>query len=79
MSQDHRHIVSPNAPAVQRNWWAYVLILFVCVVNFLPYLYVVLTGFMDAATSNKPEPQWIFTPTSRPSGSCCSRRTCCTT
>jgi ABC-type sugar transport system, permease component len=63
MSQDHRHIVSPNAPAVQRNWWAYVLILFVCVVNFLPYLYVVLTGFMDAATSNKPEPQWIFTPT----------------
>jgi multiple sugar transport system permease protein len=56
-------IVSPDRPPVQRNWWVYLIIMAICVFNFLPYLYVVMTGFMDAATSNRPEPQWFFTPT----------------
>ncbi len=48
---------------MQKNWWVYLLIGFVCVVNFLPYLWMVMTGFMDGATSTATEPQWIFTPT----------------
>jgi multiple sugar transport system permease protein len=63
MADPSKMIVSPNAPQVQRNWWAYLIILVVCVINVLPYLYVVMTGFMDATTSNQPEPQWFFTPT----------------
>lgn len=55
-------IISPEAPPVQRNWWVYLIIAAVCIVNFMPYLWVVLTGFMDTATSTRPEPQWIFTP-----------------
>lgn len=55
-------IVSPDRQPVQRNWWVYLIILAVCVVNFLPYLYVVLTGFMDTATSSRPTPQWSFEP-----------------
>lgn len=55
-------IVSPDVPPVQRNWWVYLIIITVCVINFLPYLWVVMTGFMDAATSSQAEPQWIFSP-----------------
>lgn len=54
--------ISPDRPPVQRNWWVYLIILAVCVVNFLPYLWVVMTGFMDDATSGQSTPQWIFTP-----------------
>lgn len=53
---------SPHAPPVQRNWWVYVVIILVCVVNFLPYLWVVMTGFMDGATSASAAPTWFFTP-----------------
>ncbi|WEX08984.1 carbohydrate ABC transporter permease [Chelativorans sp. AA-79] len=63
MAHFNTSIVSPDAPHVQRNWWVYLVILLVCVINFVPYLYVVMTGFMDAATSNQPNPQWIFKPT----------------
>lgn len=56
-------ITSPDAPPVQRNGWVYVVIIAVCVVNFLPYLWVVMTGFMDGAAASSREPQWIFTPT----------------
>lgn len=55
--------VSPDAPPVQRNGWVYLVIGAICVLNFLPYLYVVMTGFMDSATANSPEPRWLFTPT----------------
>lgn len=54
---------SPAAPPVRRVWWAYAIVITVAVINFLPYFYVVLTGFMDAATSTSPTPQWVFTPT----------------
>lgn len=63
MAYMNHTVVSPDHPPVQRNWWVYAVILLVCVINFLPYLYVVMTGFMDAATSNQPRPQWFFTPT----------------
>ncbi len=55
-------IVSPNRPPVQRNWWVYLILLAVCTLNFLPYLWMVLTGFMDTATSGRSDPQWIFQP-----------------
>ena len=55
-------ITSPDAPPVQRNWWVYLVIGFVCVVNVLPYLWMVMTGFMDGAAASSPDPQWIFTP-----------------
>ena len=55
-------IVSPAAPPVQRNWWVYLLILFVCVVNFLPYMWMVMTGFMGGGASGQSTPQWFFTP-----------------
>jgi multiple sugar transport system permease protein len=58
---DHR-IVSPDAPPVQRNWWVYLIILVVCIINFLPYLWMVMTGFMDGATSGRSTPQWFFVP-----------------
>ncbi len=56
-------ITSPDAPPVQRNGWVYAVIIAVCVVNFLPYLWVVMTGFMDGAAAASRAPQWIFTPT----------------
>lgn len=55
-------IVSPDAPPVQRNWWVYLVILAVCVINFLPYLWMVLTAFMDGASASASSPQWFFTP-----------------
>ncbi|HEX2017568.1 MAG TPA: carbohydrate ABC transporter permease [Aurantimonas sp.] len=63
MAGPDRSIVSPDAPPVQRNWWVYLVILTVCVINFLPYLWVVMTGFMDDYTSSRSSPQWVFTPT----------------
>jgi len=62
MARPDTTIVSPDAPPVQRNWWAYLVILAVCVVNFLPYLWMVMTGFMDNATATQPTPQWVFSP-----------------
>lgn len=56
-------IESPAAPARQRNWWVYLILLAVCFVNFVPYLWMILTGFMDKPTSTSGVPQWIFTPT----------------
>jgi multiple sugar transport system permease protein len=56
-------IVSPDRPPVQRNWWVYAIIIFVCFVNFMPFLWVVMTGFMDGETSSSPTPVWIFEPT----------------
>ncbi len=63
MSRIDYNIESPDAPEVQKNWWVYLVIAFVCVVNFLPYLWMVMTGFMDGATSNATSPQWVFVPT----------------
>lgn len=63
MAYLNTRIVSPDRPPVRRQWWVYAIILTICAFNFLPYLYVVMTGFMDAATSSRPEPQWFFTPT----------------
>jgi multiple sugar transport system permease protein len=59
---DHT-IESPAGPPVQRNWWVYILIIVICVVNFLPYMWMVMTGFMDRAAASSVEPNWIFTPT----------------
>lgn len=53
---------SPAAPAVQRNWWVYLVIILVCAVNFVPYLWMVMTGFMTDAASSSPTPEWFFTP-----------------
>lgn len=55
-------IVSPAAPPVQRNWWVYLVIIAVCVINFLPYFWMVLTAFMDGASASATSPQWTFTP-----------------
>ena len=44
MSKSNIQMVSPDAPPVQRNWWAYVIILVICVFNFLPISYVVMDG-----------------------------------
>jgi multiple sugar transport system permease protein len=55
-------IVSPDAPPVQRNWWVYVVILAVCAINFVPYLWMMMTGFMDHATATQPAPDWVFMP-----------------
>lgn len=62
MAHVNTSIVSPDAPPVQRNWWVYVVILAICVVNFIPYLWMVMTGFMDNATSTQPAPDWFFVP-----------------
>ncbi len=62
MANPDTTIVSPAAPPVQRNWWVYLVILFVCAVNFMPYLWMVMTGFMDNATATSSTPQWFFTP-----------------
>lgn len=53
---------SPAAPLIQRNWWVYLLILLVCAVNFVPYMWMVLTGFMDGASASASAPDWFFTP-----------------
>ncbi len=55
-------MASPDAPPVQRNWWVYLVLILVCVANFLPYLWVVMTGFMDGATSASATPTWFFKP-----------------
>ncbi|NMN71535.1 MULTISPECIES: carbohydrate ABC transporter permease [unclassified Rhizobium] len=55
-------IESPAVPPRQRNWWVYLLLAVVCALNVLPYLWVVLTGFMDGASASAPTPQWLFTP-----------------
>lgn len=56
-------IVSPDGPPIQRNWWVYAVVIAVCFINFMPFLWVVLTGFKDGATSSSPTPIWIFEPT----------------
>lgn len=63
MAYPDKSMISPDAPPRQRNWWVYLIIIFVCVVNFLPYMWVVMTGFMDNFTSSRAQPQWFFTPT----------------
>ncbi len=62
MNFQDRSIVSPAAPPVQRNWWVYLVIIAVCVMNFLPYFWMVLTAFMDGASASASSPQWTFTP-----------------
>jgi multiple sugar transport system permease protein len=64
MSLESSYLIeSPAAPARQRNWWVYLILLLVCLLNFVPYLWMILTAFMDKPTSTSAVPQWIFTPT----------------
>lgn len=60
---DMHKVESPGAPERQRNWWVYAVLLAVCFINFVPYLYIILTAFMDRATATSGVPQWFFTPT----------------
>ncbi len=60
---DIRRIESPAAPERARTWWVYVLLLIVCFVNFVPYMYIVMTGFMDREAAISQTPTWIFWPT----------------
>lgn len=60
---DIHRIQSPAAPARPRTWWVYVLLLFVCFVNFVPYLYIVMTGFMSREAAISQTPTWLFWPT----------------
>lgn len=62
MATPDTSVVSPDRPPVQRNWWVYLILLAICVVNFLPYLWMVMTGFMDNGTATQPSPQWVFSP-----------------
>lgn len=62
MASIDTRIISPDAPPVERNWWVYLIIIAVCVLNVLPYLWVVMTGFMDKSAASSSSPQWIFTP-----------------
>jgi ABC-type glycerol-3-phosphate transport system permease component len=62
MAKSQTLIESPNAPPVERNWWVYILIILVCAINFVPYMWVVLTGFMDGASASANSPSWFFTP-----------------
>ena len=62
MSGIDTRITSPDAPPVQRNWWVYLILIGVCVLNVMPYLWMVMTGFMDKASAASTSPQWIFTP-----------------
>ena len=55
--------LSPDRPPLERNWWVYAVIILVCIINFLPYLWAVMTGFMDTATSSSDTPVWFFEPT----------------
>lgn len=54
---------SPAAPPRQSNWWVYIILVAICLLNFIPYFWMILTGFMDRSTSTGAVPQWIFTPT----------------
>lgn len=60
---DAQKMTSPLAPAVQRNWWVYIVIIMVCLINFVPYIWMVMTGFMDGGAAGSPTPVWFFTPT----------------
>ena len=60
---DMSRIQSPAAPERPSNWWVYVVLLLVCFVNFVPYLYIVMTGFMSRADAISQTPTWIFWPT----------------
>ncbi len=60
---DIRRIESPAAPERSRTWWVYVLLLIVCFVNFVPYMYIVMTGFMDREAAISQTPTWMFWPT----------------
>jgi multiple sugar transport system permease protein len=60
---DIRRIQSPAAPERPRTWWVYVLLLIVCFVNFVPYLYIVMTGFMGREAAISQTPTWLFWPT----------------
>lgn len=62
-ANDLEGIVSPSAPPVERNWWVYVVLILICAINFIPYLYVVMTGFMDRAAATSSTPRWFFKPT----------------
>lgn len=55
-------IVSPDTPPRQSNWWVYLVLAGVCAINIIPYLWMVLTGFMNGASASATSPQWIFTP-----------------
>ena len=64
MSLETKYLIeSLPSPSKQRNWWVYLILLAVCFINFVPYLWMILTAFMDKQTSQAPVPQWIFTPT----------------
>lgn len=56
-------IKSPDAPRKSSNWWVYAIIVFVCFINFVPYFYVVLTGFMSREAALSQTPTWFFVPT----------------
>lgn len=62
MTGINARIESPAAPPVQRNWWVYIVIVAVCFVNFVPYMWMVLTGFMNGASASADSPNWFFTP-----------------
>ncbi|WP_136443730.1 carbohydrate ABC transporter permease [Pacificoceanicola onchidii] len=61
--QDLYKIESPAAPHKPKNWWVYVIILLVCFVNFMPYLWIVMTGLMDREAATASTPTWFFKPT----------------
>jgi multiple sugar transport system permease protein len=54
---------SPARPPVQRNWWVYLVLTLVSLINFVPYLRVVMTAVMTDQTAALPKPVWLFTPT----------------
>lgn len=56
-------IESPAQPPKERNWWIYVVLVLICSANFIPYMYVVMTGFMDRAAATSATPTWVFKPT----------------
>jgi multiple sugar transport system permease protein len=60
---DIYRIQSPAAPERQSNWWVYLVLILVCFVNFVPYLYIVMTGFMSREAAVSQTPTWIFWPT----------------
>lgn len=62
MKTNNLKIVSPKVPPKQRNWWVYIIIGLVCIINFLPYFWMVLTAFMDSASASATKPQWVFEP-----------------
>ena len=62
-TDDIHKIESPAAPQRARNWWVYVIIIAVCFINFMPYFYIVITGFMSKEAGLSQTPTWFFTPT----------------